>query len=97
MFWPGMNSQIEDIVSNCPACTENQRSNPKEPMIAHELPQRPWQNVATDLFMLENEQYLIMVDYYGSYFELERMSRTTSSAIINKLKAIFADMAFQRN
>ena len=90
MFWPGMNSQIEDIVSNCPACTEHQRSNPKEPMIAHELPQRPWQNVATDLFMLENEQYLIVVDYYSRYFELERMSTTTSSAIINKLKAIFA-------
>ena len=35
MFWPSMNSQIEDIVSNCPACTEHQRSNSKEPMIAH--------------------------------------------------------------
>ncbi|KAL9988764.1 hypothetical protein ACROYT_G003247 [Oculina patagonica] len=62
MFWPSMNSQIEDIVSNCPACTEHQSSNPKEPMIAHELPERPWQNVATDLFMLDNEQYLIVVD-----------------------------------
>ena len=90
MFWPSMNSQIEDIVSNCPACTEHQRSNPKEPMIAHELPNRPWQHVATDLFMLEDEQYLIVVDYYSRYFELERMSTTTSSAIINKLKAIFA-------
>lgn len=59
-------------------------------MIAHELPERPWQNVATDLFTLENEQYLIVVDYYSRYFELERMSTTTSSAIINKLKAIFA-------
>ena len=41
MFWPSMNSQIEDIVSHCPACTEHQRSNPKEPMIAHELPDHP--------------------------------------------------------
>ena len=90
MFWPNMNSQIEDIVSNCPACTEHQSSNPKEQMIAHELPERLWQNVAADLFMLENEQYLIVVDYYSRYFELERMSTTTSSAIINKLKAIFA-------
>ena len=38
MFWPGMNSQIEDIVSSCPACTEHQSSNHKEPMIAYELP-----------------------------------------------------------
>lgn len=90
MFWPSMNSQIEDIVSNCPACTEHQSSNPKEPMKAHELPERPWQNVATDLFMLDNEQYLIVVDYYSRNFELERMSTTTSSVIINMLKAIFA-------
>ena len=89
MFWPNMNSQMEDIVSNCPACTEHQSSNPKEPMIAHELPKRPWENVAADLFMLENEQYLILVDYYSRYFERERMCTTTSSAIINKLKAIF--------
>ena len=50
-------------------------------MIAHELPERPWQNVVTALFMLENEQYLIVVDYYSRYFELERMSTTTSTAI----------------
>ena len=90
MFWPSMNSQIEDIVSNCPTCTKHQSSNPKEPMIAHELPERPWKNVATDLFTLDNEQYLIVVDYYSRYFELERMSTTTSLAIINNLTAIFA-------
>jgi len=90
MFWPSMNSQIEDIVLKFPTCTEHQRSNPKEPMIAHKFPERPWQNVATALFMPENEQYLIVVDYYSRYFKLERMSTTTSSVIINKLKAIYA-------
>lgn len=48
------NSQIEDVVLNCAACTEHQNSNPKEPVIAHNLPDRPWQNVATDLFELDN-------------------------------------------
>jgi len=89
MFWSSMNSQIEDVVSNCSACTEHQSSNSKEPMIAHKLPDRPWQNVTTDLFELDNEHYLIVVDYYSRYFELERMSTTTSSAVINKMKAIF--------
>ena len=37
MLWPSMNSQIEDAVSNCPACMKHQTSNPKEPMIAHKL------------------------------------------------------------
>jgi len=65
MFWPGTKSQIEDAVSNWPAGTKHQSSNPKEPMIAHKLPDRPWQNVTTDLFELDNEQYLIVVDYYS--------------------------------
>ena len=90
MFWPGMNSQTEDAVSNCPACTEHQSSNPKEPMIAHKLPDRPWQNVATDLLELENEQYLIVVDYYSRYFELESRPNTTNAAVINKRKSIFS-------
>ena len=59
MFWP---SQIEDIVLNCPACRENQGSNPKEQMIAHKVPERRWQNVATDLSELDNEHYMIVVD-----------------------------------
>ena len=29
MFWPGMNSQIEDVVSNCPVCTKHESCNPK--------------------------------------------------------------------
>lgn len=90
MLWPDMNSQIEDAVSNCPACTEHQSSNPKEPMIAHKLPDRSWQNVATDLFELDNEQYLIVVDYYSRYFELEGMPTTASAAVINKIKSIFS-------
>ena len=53
-----------------PSRTEQQRSNPKEPMIIHELRERPWQNVATDLLMLEDEQYLIVADYYRRCFEL---------------------------
>lgn len=90
IFWISMNSHIEDVVSNCPACTEHQSCNPKEPMIAHKLPDRPWENVATDLFELDNEHYLIVVDYYSRYFESERMTTATSSVVINKMKAIFA-------
>ena len=86
MFWPGTNSQIEGIVS---ACTEHQSSNPKEPMIAHKLPEHPSQNVTTDLLELDNEHYLIVVNYYSWYFELERTPTMTSTVVINKMKSIF--------
>lgn len=92
LFWPGMNKQIEDMVGKCPVCLEHRPSNMKEPMINHTIPDRPWQTVATDLFTWNNETYMVTVDYYSRYFELDRLNNnsTTATAVIHKLKANFA-------
>ncbi|XP_026054529.1 uncharacterized protein K02A2.6-like [Carassius auratus] len=90
LFWPGMNKQIEEMVERCTTCLERRKSNAKEPMISHQIPERPWQVVATDLFMWNGDDYIIATDYYSRFFELERLHSTTSSAVIRKLKAIFA-------
>lgn len=90
LFWPGMSKQIEDLVGKCPVCLEHRPSNTKEPMISHPIPSRPWQTVATDLFTWNNENYIVTVDYYSRYFELDKLHCTTASAVIHKLKAHFA-------
>lgn len=90
LFWPGMNKQIEDLVGNCSVCLAHRASNSKEPMINHPIPNRPWQTVATDLFTWNNENYMVTVDYYSRYFELDKLHSTTASAVIRKLKANFA-------
>uniref|UniRef100_A0A674EBM2 Gypsy retrotransposon integrase-like protein 1 n=1 Tax=Salmo trutta TaxID=8032 RepID=A0A674EBM2_SALTR len=90
MFWPGMCKQIEDIVGRCTICLERRPSNTKEPMLPHCIPDRPWQVVATDLFTWNNEDYIVTVDYYSRYFELDKLHSTTSAAVIHKLKAAFA-------
>ena len=50
VFWPGMTigKQIEDIVTKCSTCQELRSSHPIELMLPHEIPQYPWQIVATD-------------------------------------------------
>ena len=40
-----------------------------------------------DIFDWQNLQYLITVDYYSWFFELNKLESLTSSAIITKLKA----------
>ncbi len=90
MFWPGMGKEIENIISKCSICLTYRPSNTKEPMISHKIPDRPWQVVATDLFTWNNEDYLVTVDYYSRYFELDKLHSTTSAAVISKLKASFA-------
>ena len=50
MYWPNINADITNMVSNCSACLENRRYHQKEPLIAHEVPTAPWHKVGMDLF-----------------------------------------------
>ena len=90
MFWPGMAKQICDYVLSCSICLSNRNSNQKEPLTLHEIPSRPWQKLGSDLFSLEGKDYLVTVDYYSRYFEVDALPDTRSSTVIRKLKAHFA-------
>ena len=70
LFWPGMNSQIEDIVSQCATCAQFRKAQPTEPLISHEILDRPWSKIATDLYHLNGPQYYILVDYYCKFPEV---------------------------
>ena len=58
--------------------------------MSHEIPDRPWARVAVDLFQLGNKDYLVTVDYFSSFFEIDRMYSTTSETVIKKLKGHLA-------
>ena len=90
LYWPGMNSQISDIISRCTTCLEHQRQNTKEPMIPSRIPSKPWEMVATDLFTWDKSEYLIVVDYHSRYFEVAKLPDTKSTTVITYSKSIFA-------
>jgi hypothetical protein len=87
VFWPGMNKQIEDVCTRCPICLEHRNKNPREPMEQHPIPNLPWSRVGSDLFELDGEQYLIMVDYYSGFIEVVQLHDTTSATVINNIKS----------
>ncbi|KAI4880495.1 hypothetical protein NFI96_000640, partial [Prochilodus magdalenae] len=90
LFWPGMGKQIEASVAQCDICQERRSSNTKEPLLSHAIPERPWQVVGTDLLTWNSQDFVIIADYYSRYFEIEKLTNCTSSAVITKLKAAFA-------
>ncbi|CAC5389777.1 unnamed protein product [Mytilus coruscus] len=90
LFWPAMSKQIEDVVQSCDICRRFQNSNAKEPMIKAELPSRPWEKVATDVFDFKNRQYLLIVDYYSKFFEVSMLNNLTSDTVMMNMKSIFA-------
>ena len=90
IFWPGITNDIKELISTCPICVTHQPSQCKEPLLSHDIPTRPWQKVGTDLFTWNNRQFLVTVDYYSRYFEIDELSSTTSNAIIKRLCHHFA-------
>ena len=89
VWWPGISKEIENMVKQCHTCARNLTPR-KEPMIASELPQYPWQKVGADLFFLNGANYLLLVDYFSRYPEVQKLPNTTSTTIIASLKASFA-------
>ena len=90
VYWPNMNADIEDDISRCSTCNSIQRSQAKEPMITHAIPELPWQHVACDLFECDGADYIVLFDYYSVFFEVDRLSDKRSNEVVRKLKAHLA-------
>ena len=56
------------------------------------MPEYPWQKVGTDLFHLNNSNYILIVDYYSRFIEVIKLTTTTSKskAIIDALRSTFS-------
>ena len=91
VYWPGMTAALKNYVNRCDVCRTFETSQQKENLHQHKIPDKPWSKVATDLFEFNNRQYLVTVDYYSNFCEVDRMeSSTTSKAVISKLKQHFS-------
>lgn len=67
-----MSKQINDLVEKCDLCDRYQNANAKEPMTSKQVPQNPWEILPTDLFYLLGKNYVIVVDTYSKYIEVEK-------------------------
>ena len=89
-YWPGRTSDNHDMISRCAICKEYQYSNQKEPLIPHDIPNVPWENLAADLFIWNNKSYLIVVNFYSRYFEVAVSNATISAERHPPFEIIFS-------
>ena len=89
VWWPGLSKQLASFIERCPECARDTRPG-REPLIPTPLPSYPWQKVATDIFNLKGQEYLVIVDYFSRYPEIQKLKSTTTQSIVNTLKAAFA-------
>ena len=90
LYWPNMNNEISDHIEKCSICNEYSSKQQKETLITHDVPDRPWSKVGVDIFTLKQSDYLVTVDYYSDFWELDLLPDTTSATIINCLKGHFS-------
>ena len=76
------------LIKKCEVCQTYQKQQQKEPAIPSDIPIYTFQIVASDLFNWNNQEFVIVVDYYSKYWEIERFCDTKSltiSLIINNV------------
>ena len=69
VWWPKMDSDIEDTVKHCQVCQESRLSPPVAPLHPWEWPENPWSRLHLDFagpFLGHN--FLVLVDAYSIGF-----------------------------
>ena len=66
-------------------------NNRKKTLMTHPIPNLPWSKVAIDLFSIKDKNYLITVDFYSDFWELDELrTSATSETVIKCLKEHFS-------
>ena len=95
IYWPGINSDIENIVNSCKVCQEYRNKQSNEPIINHKIPTISWTKVGTDILRLWGKPYLIIVDY-TNFFDISQLPNKLSSTVITHTKHCFQNAVFSK-
>lgn len=90
MFWPGMSRDVEAMVRRCRACAERAARPPREPLMPHHIPPLPWTKVGSDIFQYGGKYFLILVDYFSNFIEVNPLTNIGTRAVVTAMKDQFA-------
>ena len=91
VWWPGIDKEVETFVQNCQDCQSSRPAPPVAPLHPWKWPGSPWSRHHMDFagpFM--GHQFLVLVDAHSKWMEVFPLSSTSSSIVIGKLRALFA-------
>ncbi|XP_033115749.1 uncharacterized protein K02A2.6-like, partial [Anneissia japonica] len=87
VYWPNIDTDIEDTCRTCTPCGEHQNQPNKAPIHPWMLPEKPWSRVHVDhaiKFMGSN--WLLVVDAYSKYPCIHPTTSISTSATIKLLE-----------
>ena len=91
IYWVNTNTDIGKHIKRCNTCLEFQKTQPKEKMIYHDIPLRPWEVLGGEVFHFNNKNYLCIVDYHIKFPVIKQMERLSTESLLATTKVIFAE------
>ena len=89
VWWPGVSRDIKMFIDRCDTCRRNRPTQREQPLRPVELPGRPWEKIAMDIFQYKRKDYLVIIEYYSRWIEIKQLTSLTSDCLITRLKAVF--------
>ena len=87
VYWVNINKEIEQMCKTCDTCQQMNVAQVLEPLIPHTIPVKPWQYIASDLFEINNRQFLLTVDRFSKFPLVDEIhAPVTSQAITDKIE-----------
>jgi len=94
VYWPGLDNDIDNVITSCQICQDHLPSNHKEPVIFKPRPARPFQEVAADFCTYGGKQFLIIVDCHTDWPDIIPMgNNTTTHHLIAAVRSAFCRTA----
>ncbi|XP_058879113.1 uncharacterized protein K02A2.6-like [Acipenser ruthenus] len=91
VWWPGLDAQVEEVVKSCATCQETRHAPLKAPLHPWEWTANPWSRLHIDFAgPFQGKTFLIVVDSHCKWLEVKMMSSVSSSAVIGRLRQLFA-------
>ena len=91
MWWPNMDSQIEDIVKGCNECQLTRAVPALTPLNPLPWPSKPWSRIHMDYagpFL--NHMFFVIIDAKSKWIEVFPVHSSTAKITIQHLKTLFA-------
>ena len=68
-----------------------QQTQPREKIIHHSIPAKPWEVIGGDMFTLNDKYYLCIVDYHSKFPIVKRAEDMSTETLILACKVIFSE------
>ena len=91
LWWPKLNSEIEDMARQCESCREQDPMPHKGTTASWDWPSGPWKRLHVDFagpFM--DKMFLVVVDAHSKWLEIFPMKTATSETTIVALRRLFS-------